>query len=710
MSLSELVPRDKRRCSPSGSPISGSGRPVKKFKSSNGIDTTSSNALFEDKYEQSLSRYVLPQSAITAPMTLFDPAEPDSQLSSSSALVFPASPDSNLTPYERRMVRLNDNHHINRLKRLASRFRIYDWMFFKDETKLENLNTDPQPSTPGTRTQLIADVLSWIQNPQRTGNVLGISGSGASFPMGSVYQVVKHSNPSFFLRSPTTFRGTNHRASCFSALITLTFASYDHELAEFIESQTSQCGPDNLPSPQSLFSVLHRGLRAFAGAQRPYVIMLGSDILEDAPEVLQFIFGAQASHLRITILWILRSQNPLTLHHGPFVSMPLQPLTYAEKEIILRKMQEPHSGAVEQWSGGEPLLLPVHAVESFLLSSHYPSTLDNFWEENDVPEILTIATSYLDSFRSLALLLNQSQKQGIDGICSFRHPFEGQYLPLVSLANSGDLGVEQFVLVMVLVVHDIGPTWAECTHDFFLKSFYAFRDGTLEFLELVQASAFRSLFFDYNPRDSLDLRLKEVLVYLEERFHHLIQPISNLALIPPLIFAYLSALGTRPIDRVSFAVKTYIDFDAMHFRSSLVYLHQDIHKGLWEMLPTVTFWDDPAFLNHFALVLPQMRFHTHSIPVKGFLNFIFHFKDRKTPTPFVRIQASSTLDQELIDACGSIARALDFEAKSFDQFKKFLDDGEARYTLLGSPADPVLSIVVKKVVTLYTHAELTDLS
>ncbi|KAJ3564537.1 hypothetical protein NP233_g8236 [Leucocoprinus birnbaumii] len=104
-----------------------------------------------------------------------------------------------------------------------------------------------------------------------------------------------------------------------------------------------------------------------------------------------------------------------------------------------------------------------------------------------------------------------------------------------------------------------------------------------------------------------------------------------------------------------------------------------------------------------------MRFHTHSIPVNEFLWFVFCMRDAGMRAEFLRVQPLSPLDRDLINACGSLVRPLDFETELPAELTNLSNHGEAGYILLGFPTDPVLCIIVEEAITLYTHADLEEL-
>ncbi|KAJ3556295.1 hypothetical protein NP233_g12013 [Leucocoprinus birnbaumii] len=604
-------------------------------------------------------------------------------------------------------LKLSDDNHMNRIRRLATRLGIYDCMF-EEGGRLLNPETDPRQNTPGTRTQLIADIVSWIQNPLRVGNTLELVGLDSDNILGTVYHIVKHSRPTSFLGSISDRSCSQNSASRIPALVALAIAVQDEDLARHIEYCISHVESETL---LDLWFRLLTGSYTSKSSRSGHIVMFNTRMLELSPELLQIIYGTQTEY-PVPVLWVLFSIHPCSLYPGPLVSslitLSAPPLTHVEKEIVLQCIQDTYLKGAERRSGGEPVLVPVDVVDSCL--SYPPENASEFGWELNVPGLINAATSYIQCFRILGLALNQEGQQGLDDADVFQHPFSGQYLPLVSLANNGVLGPEQFVLVMVLFVNRLWGDWSECTCSFFFDAFDVFRDGTLGFSDLTNSNAFLALFMGYEPRTECPpyLRSRELVDYLEEIFHDLIQPISNLALVPPLLFACLSTLETRPIDRVLFAAMRF-GLDVLHLHSSTIHLHQDIHRGLWRTLPTITFWDDPKFLSHFGLVLPLMQFHTHSIPVDDFLKFVFHFREREVPTGFVRVQISSWLDRDLVHACGSMARPLDFKCQFYAEFRKFLDDGEAGYTLLGFPTDPILCIIVKEAVTVYTHATLAEL-
>ncbi|KAJ3567758.1 hypothetical protein NP233_g6150 [Leucocoprinus birnbaumii] len=611
-----------------------------------------------------------------------------------------SSPGPGSIPQEIEMSSLSDSEHMIRIKRLATRFCVYDCMFSNDG-KLVNPVTNPQQCTPGTRTQCISDVASWVQDPRRAENICQVLGLDSSMILGSVYQVIKHSKLLPILCTPTKI-GSNASTSRAIALIALAIATEEEELAELIETRTSDLEPNTLPDPPSL---LHPVLTEFYSSdrtRRSIVVMLEAEALDSTPEVLQALMEGLMEYSIPVLSLLFSSWRPLPYCHYPFSTTSVPPLTFAEKEIILGGIEDLYSEDVQSWSVGDPFVVPVDVVH-FCLADLWNNESKSEWKLEG-PGLIAVAKFYLSSYQRLGWALNENH------IRTSKRLSDQQYVPLISLTNNRDLRAEQLILVMGLLVKRTRPNWAGCTYTFFLNILGAFRHATQGFLELTKSDAFLSLFLEYEPNTeyTVYLRSEELMEYLEEKFHHLIQPVSDLALVPPLVFACLLTLGTRAIDRVFFAIKR-CDFDVFPLRSSIVYLHQDIHRGLWKTLLAVIFWGDPEFLRHFASVLPRMQFHTHSIPVDDFLGFVFYYGNYEWPTGFVRVHRASPLDQDLIDACSSMARPVDLKNQSFKMFTAFLDKGEAGYVLLGFPTNPVLCIIVEEGVTLYTHAELADL-
>ncbi|KAJ3565350.1 hypothetical protein NP233_g7683 [Leucocoprinus birnbaumii] len=581
---------------------------------------------------------------------------------------------------------------------LATRFGIHELMLRINDW-LKTPRRHYEQCMPGTRTQLINDIVSWILNPYRTANVLEIVGIDSAMVLCTVYQIIKHWKPTVFLSDWACDEiRSEYYASRIPALISLMIATHNKELADYLEAHSS-LEQETLFDPQSLSNFFLPNFYASRSTQSSPIIMLNAEIVDFSPEVLQMISGAQVDP-PIPILWLISSGKPNSFYQGPLVSLSLPPVTRAEKEIILH-----HIVARDTV---DCFLFDVDSADSCAAYAECDiSAL--MWEINGMA-LWNTNTGYILAFAELENALNQGREQS-NLIEVGEHLSSGQYLPLVSLASNCDLGTEQFALLIVLVMQRTVADWADYTAGFFLNAFDVFKNGKLDIVTLADSRCFKLLFPKWG-RDSehshFMLGSAAYINYLERELRFLTQPVSDLALVPPLMFAYLSALESRAIDRVLFAIM-HFDFDSIQFRSSIVYLYDDIHNDLWKTLPTITFWDDPDFLKHFGSALPCMRFHTHSIPVDDFLEFVFHFREHKVSKGFVRVQASSSFDQDLIDACGSMAGPLDFECDSYEEFSDFSDDGEAGYTLLGFPTDPVLCIVVDEAVTIYTHAELAEL-
>ncbi|KAJ3565440.1 hypothetical protein NP233_g7633 [Leucocoprinus birnbaumii] len=499
---------DKRQRSRSTSPTSVP--PEKKLKLASGIDATPFHAALQD--EEHLSRSTPPESEIAVPTV---PLEDNHSLSRSSSSSFdwpmfskteytssymvsgleqsstesdwPMFPQPASNPQVNGLVLFDDDDHMNRIKRLAYWFCIYDWMF-SEAGKLKNPDPNAAYCTPGTRTQIVVDVVSWIQNPMKIGNILEVFGDDCERVLASARQAVVDSHT---ISLPLLIPSGNMKlcTSGVIAFIAIAIATQEERFAAFIESWAGNLNSETLPSPQSLFNLLFAGLDTLSGVRRPYVIMLDGDLLDENPEVLPILFGAQADP-PIPILWILFSQSSRWNRSDRFMSMSVPPLTEAEKEIILLEAQCPWLETIERWSGGEHLLLPVSVVYSFKMGGEVKdieseSQVDEFETDSSkadpsesgsseagdsVPSknsedhwkshtsrVIHAATSYLECFRGLGLILNQDQERSIDDICVAEHPYHGQYLPSIELAHDCSLGIEQFVLLTVLATELMPP-------------------------------------------------------------------------------------------------------------------------------------------------------------------------------------------------------------------------------------------------------------
>ncbi|KAJ3551404.1 hypothetical protein NP233_g13086 [Leucocoprinus birnbaumii] len=564
---------------------------------------------------------------------------------------------------------------MHRIKRIARRFGIDNWMF-SAEGMLVNPKTNPPQCTRQTRIQLISDIVSWIFNPRRAANILDIVGYDMEEVLGTTHEIAKRFNlPTILL----AFYNPESPPELVLLCIALGVATLEKDFVEIIESHTGDFERETLPSPNSLFKLLFTSFYSHRRLQDAPIIMIDTIAPKNLPEIVEAISGTHHEN-PLPILWLLsRTHIDLQpLDPLPVISMVAPPLTDHEKALIIQDKHASRRVFFREWVQDEHTpLIPPDVMESLVKDfTPHPELsqedgIQTPWTRY-IPQQIDAAICYLDCYRSLGLMPDQNWDESVASNVG------GQYEQLISPAHDGRLGHNQFLLAMLLIVDCVDPGWSESTYRFLFEAFNSFKTKTLDFVELTRSDNFLMLFGAYVPgqEDSLNIASPNLVHYLNQKFENFLDPINFRALIPAVVFAYLSALWSRPIDRLLFAI-THFDSDPLDYSSSLTYIHEGIHKGLWYWLHRVTFWDDPDFRNHFGSVLPLMRFHTHSIPVVDFLDFVFCFWEDETPTGFIRTQASSSLDQDLMNACGKMAKALDFEVETFKEFKKFLKDGEA---------------------------------